>query len=133
MITEKRECPICANMLKVPNSETIAAIEEVETMIKDPSLGKSCSSFQELLDDLESDDDSDIDYSDIPEQTDLSGKIIRVDGRRILIKCDEEILLKCVEQIESITNRHMKHYKVLSFDSWLNKFLGEHEQKPFED
>jgi len=120
-------------MSKVPNAETIAAIEEVETIKKDPSLGKSYSSFQELLDDLESDDDSDIDYSDIPEQTNLSGKIIRVDGRRILIKCDEEILLKCVEQIESITNRRMKHYKVLSFDSWLNRFLGEHEQKPLED
>jgi len=36
----------------VPNAETIAAIEEVEAMIKNPSLGKSYTDVDEMMKEL---------------------------------------------------------------------------------
>ena len=36
----------------VPNAETIAAIEEVEAMIKDPTLGKSYTDVGEMMEEL---------------------------------------------------------------------------------
>ena len=41
------------------NQETIDAIEESEEILRNPHLNKSYSSFKELLEDLESDDDDD--------------------------------------------------------------------------
>ena len=35
-----------------PNAETIAAIEEVEAMIKDPALGKSYTDVDEMMKEL---------------------------------------------------------------------------------
>jgi len=35
-----------------PNAETIAAIEEVEAMIKDPTLGKSYTNVDEMMKEL---------------------------------------------------------------------------------
>ena len=35
-----------------PNAETIAAIEEVEAMIKDPALGKSYADIDEMMKEL---------------------------------------------------------------------------------
>jgi len=82
---------------------------------------------------LENYDDSDIDLSDIPE-IDLTGfEFIRFNDKRIGIRSDKELLLKCVEQIEEITGKRMKHYQALTFDSWLSKFLGTHKQKVIED
>jgi len=36
----------------IPNAETIAAIEEVEAMIKDPTLGKSYTDIDEMMKEL---------------------------------------------------------------------------------
>jgi len=36
----------------IPNTETIAAIEEVEAMIKDPALGKSYTDVSEMMKEL---------------------------------------------------------------------------------
>jgi len=36
----------------VPNAETVAAIEEVEAMIKDPTLGKSYTNVDEMMKEL---------------------------------------------------------------------------------
>ena len=41
--------------LDTPNAETLAAIEEVQRMKKNPSMYKSYASFSELLKDLEAD------------------------------------------------------------------------------
>lgn len=37
---------------EVPNAETIEAIKEVEAMKKDPSIGKTYESVDEMIDDL---------------------------------------------------------------------------------
>ena len=37
---------------EVPNAETIEAIKEVETMKKDPSIGKTYESVDDMFDDL---------------------------------------------------------------------------------
>lgn len=39
--------------LNVPNAETLAAIQEVEEMKKNPSLGKSYDSVADMLQDLD--------------------------------------------------------------------------------
>jgi len=36
----------------IPNAETVAAIEEVEAMIKDPALGKSYTDIDEMMKEL---------------------------------------------------------------------------------
>ena len=36
----------------IPNAETIAAIEEVEAMIKDPTLGKAYTDVDEMMKEL---------------------------------------------------------------------------------
>jgi len=36
----------------IPNAETIAAIEEVEAMIKDPSIGKSYTDINKMMKEL---------------------------------------------------------------------------------
>lgn len=37
---------------ETPNAETIKAIKEVEAMKKDPSIGKTYESVDEMIDDL---------------------------------------------------------------------------------
>ena len=82
---------------------------------------------------LENDDDSDTDLSDIPE-IDFTGiESIWFNGKRVGIRGDKELLPKCVEKIEEVTGKRMNHYQALTFDSWLSKFLGTHEQKAVED
>jgi len=82
---------------------------------------------------LENYDDSAIDLSDIPE-IDFTGiESIRFNGKRIGVRSDKELLLKCAEQIEEITGKRMTHYQAITFDSWLSKFLGTHKQKAVED
>ena len=44
--------------LHIPNEETIAAIEEVEEMKKNPSRYKGYASVEELMEDLQKDDAS---------------------------------------------------------------------------
>lgn len=48
--------PFKASM-DVPNQETIEAMAEVEYMRKHPEVGKTYSTFSELLDDLDDEDD----------------------------------------------------------------------------
>lgn len=42
--------------LDAPNKETLAAMAEIEAMIKDPSLGKNYNSVKELMEDLNAED-----------------------------------------------------------------------------
>lgn len=44
--------------LHIPNEETIAAIEEVEVMKKNPSRYKGYTSVEELMKDLQKDDET---------------------------------------------------------------------------
>ena len=42
----------CETTEDVPNAETLAAIEEVRAMMKDPSLGKAYTDVDEMMRDL---------------------------------------------------------------------------------
>jgi len=69
-----------------------------------------------------SDDDSDIDFSDIPE-IDFTGiEFIRFDNKNIGVRSDKDLLLKCVDEITKITGKSISHYNVLIVDRWLHRY-----------
>jgi len=69
-----------------------------------------------------SEDDSDIDLSDIPQINFTGIEFIRFDNKNIGVRSDKDLLLKCVDEITEITGKSISHYNILFVDRWLRRY-----------